>query len=51
MKVTEKDKQEVDMIMKGLLYFGMIKEATLLHELLEKLIKAEFESNNLMSVE
>lgn len=37
--------------MKGLLHFNLLKEASILHELIEKLIKAEFECNNLLSVE
>ena len=50
-KVTDQDKLEVDNLMKGLLHFNMLKEASILHDLLEKLIKAEFECFNLLSVE
>ena len=39
-KVGEEDREEVKEIMKGLLMFGMVKESTELHGLVEKLMKA-----------
>jgi len=39
-KVTDQDKEEVKELMKVLLQFAMIDESTLIHGLLEQMMKA-----------
>lgn len=45
------DKDAVKSLMKTLMFFGMINEATTLHQLVEKVIRACNESHKLLSVE
>jgi len=49
--VTESEKSEVQVVMKGMLYFGLVEESTHLHGLLEKLIKAQYEVECLLTME
>ena len=50
-KCTEEDKTTVKNLMQVLLYFGMVQESIQIHSLVSKLMKAQFETECLLSVE
>ena len=50
-KCTESDKEQVKVIMKALVFFGMMAEANMLHGLVAKLLRAQFEASCVLSVE
>jgi len=50
-KCTEADKEHVKIIMRALVFFGMVAEATMLHNLVAKLLRAQFEADCVVSVE
>lgn len=50
-KVTDEDKAQVKCLMQALIYFGLIAEAVSVHGLIEKMIKAQLESECVLSVE
>lgn len=45
------DKEQVKGLMRILMYFSMIEQANILHSLVEKVMIAQFETDQLMSVE